>query len=130
MHDSNLKVKIYSVQNYNSLAVITEDHQICVFDTTGNNDETIVKITGAGGNGFVPKCTVLKQLKTFVLQEVTDKELYNWCWFAPNAAMASHGQFVYVFLCTVLSCCVGAEEYYTPRFDPRRKDQWQYTLDI
>ena len=87
-----------SNQNYNSLAVITEDHQICVFDTTGNNDETIVKITGAGGNGFVPKCTVLKQLKTFVLQEVvTDKELYNWCWFAPNAAMASHGQFVYVF---------------------------------
>ena len=58
-----------SNQNYNSLAVITEDHQICVFDTTGsNNDETIVKITGAGGNGFVPKCTVLKQLKTFVLQ--------------------------------------------------------------
>ena len=24
-----------SNQNYNSIAVLTEDHQICVFDTTG-----------------------------------------------------------------------------------------------
>ena len=86
-----------SIQDFNSLAVITENSQVYVFDTTGNADESIVKITGAGGNGFIPKCTTLKLLKTFKLQESNGKELYNWCWFTPKAAMACQGQLIYIF---------------------------------
>ena len=86
-----------SRQNLNAVAIVSEDYQVSIFDPTGNDDQNLVKITGAGGSGFVPKCTTLKLLKTFKLQENTDKELYNWCWFAPNAALACHGSMIYVF---------------------------------
>ena len=83
--------------DFNQLCVISDSNEIFTFSTKGEKTEKCVKITGAGGNGFVPKCTTLGLEKVAKLSSdfEQDKELYNWCWSKPDLAFAACEQMVY-----------------------------------
>ena len=59
-----------------NLTVITED-SVYAFTpgASSNDDQALVKITGAGGSGFVPKCTTLSLNKKC---QSANAGLYNW----------------------------------------------------
>ena len=80
------------------MLVITDDNMIHIIDPEGGDESNVkVKLTGAGGQGFVPKCTTLKIKKSSKL--VMDKLDINLncfakvCWAQPNILfLVEHGE--------------------------------------
>ena len=75
----------------NSFLVITEDSMLHILNTTGNdNNLTNVKLTGAGGQGFVPRCTMLKIQKSVKI----DQDFEKVCWISSNVIAISSGEII------------------------------------
>ena len=77
--DTNVIDLAFSQDGKDNLAVITEN-QVNIFVPSKEKDDKTV-ITGAGGSGFVPKCTLLKLEKKF---EIVSGDLYNWIYYKNN----------------------------------------------
>ena len=80
-----------------SMAVITEDNEVFICEETPNlsaiSDE--VKITGAGGAGFIPKCDLYCPSMKLKLG-IVGCELSNWSWFNNCKAIASNEDKLFV----------------------------------
>ena len=57
------------IECLNSIIVITEDNMLHILNAKSDNIGE-VKLTGAGGQGFVPKCTTLKIQKSIQINQI------------------------------------------------------------
>ena len=73
----------------NKMIVITEENVLHVLDAKGE-ETTEVKLTGAGGQGFVPKCTVLKVQKISSIEQTFEKV----CWIDTKTLAISEGSTI------------------------------------
>ena len=96
-HEENIKDIVFSSFNdSNSMIVLTTSLEAFIYDINGLDEEKIsAKITGAGGAGFVPKCTTLKLVKKVKIQTENQAELYNFCWNSRNSVWATSGQLLH-----------------------------------
>ena len=77
------------------MLVITEDDMIHIIDPNGGDESNVkVKLTGAGGQGFVPKCTTLKIKKSSKLTMMNLNWFTKLCWVQPNILFIADGEKV------------------------------------